>query len=129
MILAFKPQFKQPILDGVKIHTLRADPNDRWHKGRQIQMATGVRTKNYNCFKEATCLSTQKVYMSYAFNDIIEITVGDKYMFGFAEREQFAKNDGFNNWEEFFDWFYPLIQHTSDNWLVLKLIHWTDKRY
>lgn len=50
MILSFKPQFRQKILDGTKIHTIRDDPNDRWQAGKIIHAATGVMTKNYDCF-------------------------------------------------------------------------------
>lgn len=129
MILGFNQQFKAPILEGTKIHSIREDKTRRWKAGRTIQMATGVRTKNYECFKEDTCKSVQKVCMSYAFNDVIEITVGDNYLFGFPEREAFAKNDGFKDWQAFFDWFYPLIKKAEDGFYVARLIHWTDKRY
>lgn len=129
MVLSFKEQFVQPILDGTKIHSIREDIHDRWQPGNSIQMATGVRTKNYNCFNESRCVSTQTVYMSYAYNDIIEITVDGHYLFGRYDKELFAANDGFENWESFFDWFYPLIKKAENEFYVGKLIHWTDKSY
>jgi hypothetical protein len=60
MILGFKPQFKEPILKGTKIHTLRDDEQERWRVGMTIHFATGVRTKYYNCFKQDKCKSTQQ---------------------------------------------------------------------
>ncbi len=129
MILAFKQQFVPKIKNGQKKHTLRLDPHNRWEKGRSIQMATGVRTKNYNCFKESECLGVQNVFMSYAYNDLIEISVGDRTLYSYSERLELAINDGFDDWESFFNWFYPLIAKTENNWLELKLIHWTEKRY
>ncbi|MEO9257389.1 MAG: hypothetical protein ABI207_03345 [Crocinitomicaceae bacterium] len=129
MILGFKKQFEQPILDDIKIHSFRQDTHNRWKKGRSIQMATGVRTKQFNCFKRDECKSVQEVHMSYAFGDIIEMTINGRYINEFSEKEQIAKNDGFKNWEEFFDWFYPVIKNSEDEFYVGKIIHWTDKRY
>lgn len=64
MILPFKPQFIPKILDGPKIHTLRDDPHRRWHPGRAIHMATGVRTKYYHCFNQDVCTAVQEVYIA-----------------------------------------------------------------
>lgn len=126
MILPFKPQFQEPIITGTKIHTIRIDAHQRWYKGRVIQMATGVRTKNYNCFKEAICTGTQRIFMTYAYNDIIEISIDDKYIY---DRESLAKADGFESYKEFFDWFYPLIMKNKDQCFSGRIIHWTDFRY
>lgn len=129
MILSFKPQFKQPILDGTKIHTIREDPNRRWLKGRKIQMATGVRTKHYNCFKEAQCTGTQRVFMTYAHNDIIQISINGDELHTYQERLQFALNDGFPDWESFFEWFYPICKANERDGYSARIIHWTDYRY
>jgi hypothetical protein len=129
MVLPFKQQFVTPILDGTKIHTLRTDEKRRWKSGKTIHFATGVRTKNYKQFHENTCKSVQTVHMSHVFNDVIQISVNGRELFGFHEHLAFAKNDGFDTWESFFDWFYPLIKSSEDEFLVLRLIHWTDFRY
>ena len=129
MILGFKPLFKPKILDGTKIHSIREDIHDRWEKGKKIHFATGVRTKNYNQFDERICTGIQNVYMSYAFNDLIEITVDDKEFFGYSERLRLAQNDGFDSWEGFFNWFYPIIAKSKDNFIAYKIIHWTPFRY
>ncbi len=129
MILGFKKQFEPKILSGQKKHTIRLDPHNRWKRGNSIQMATGVRTKNYNCFKETECTSVQRVYMSYAYNNIIEISVNGRQLHKFSDKMELALNDGFDTWDEFFDWFHPLIEKTEDNWLEANLIHWTDLRY
>lgn len=64
MILSFKSQFILPIIKGTKIHTVREDPNHRWEAGRKTHMATGVRTKFYNCFREDECTGVQDVVMT-----------------------------------------------------------------
>lgn len=129
MLLGFKKQFVPKILSGTKIHTLREDKGNRWRSGKRIHFATGIRTKKYKEFHRLECISTQRVFMTYKFNDVIEITIDDKYIFGFSERMKFAKNDGFDSWDDFFDWFYPLIQKAPDQKLTLKLIHWTEFKY
>lgn len=129
MILPFKSEFQQSILNGTKIHTIREDKNRRWRAGAKIHFATGVRTKKYNQFKEGICTGCQHVFMTYAFNDVIQISIDGRELFGFNERLEFAKNDGFNSWEEFFDWFYPIIQAHPDKHFSGRVIHWTDFRY
>lgn len=115
MILAFKPQFVPRILSGRKIHTIREDKNNRWQPGKKIHMATGVRTKNYNCFKEAVCVAVQS----------IEITKNKVYIDGIQLNKQEIKtlaiNDGFNGIVDFFKWFN---QHFYG-----KIIHWTYFKY
>lgn len=129
MILPFRPQFVEPILKGIKIHTIREDRHRRWKPGRSIQSATGVRTKNYHCFFHTECRSVQSIFMTYAFNDVIEITIDGRYISSFSEKEALAKNDGFANYQEFFNWFYPIIEGHPDKHYSGRIIHWTDCRY
>lgn len=129
MILGFKPQFVQPIMDGTKIHTLRFDFNHRWKEGVKMHMATGVRTKQYNCFKQDVCNGVQEVWMEVekGKRDLrLEINWRDLTD---EEKVQFAKNDGFDSWEFFLDWFYPIVKDGLDGNLIFKIIHWTDFRY
>jgi len=129
MILAFNYKFKKPILKRAKIHTIREDKHRRWRKGMKIHMATGVRTSRYNCFKETECISVQRVFMSLEHDDTIDVTVGGHYLFGDAERLEFANNDGFATWEEFYNWFYPILKKSPDKEFSGRIIHWTDKSY
>lgn len=129
MILAFKQQFIEPIIHGNKIHTVREDPKKRWHKDRIIHFATGVRTKHYKEFNSGICTGVQKVFMTYAYNDLIEISIDGRELSWHHERLEFAQNDGFENWEDFFNWFYPIIKASKDECFSGKIIHWTGKRY
>lgn len=128
MILSFKPQFVDPILNGTKIHTIREDSTDRWKAGNSIQCATGVRSKNYNCFFESECVSTQEIFMTYAHNDILEISIDGRYLY-WEDRNKLALNDGFEDWQDFFNWFHPIIMESKSKSFVGKIIHWTDFRY
>jgi hypothetical protein len=136
MILGFKPQFKEPILKGTKKHSIRIDKHNRWIPGRQIQFATGVRTKKYNEFKEGWCRSTQSIEIGYK-SDGNKIVWIDDYIFycsvktckkclaSSPERRKqmltLAQNDGFINIMHFFFWF------NKD--FTGKIIHFTDLKY
>lgn len=127
MILAFKPQFVQPILAGTKIHTIRLAKEGRWIPGRKIQFATGVRTKNYHCFKDGECVSTQSITM-YSKNGGLNVWIDGKEL-SIYELKMLSEYDGFNTVIDFIDWFLPIVQETPFDVQYFTLIHWTDKRY
>lgn len=126
MILGFKPQFKEPILNGKKIHTIRVDRGNRWKAGRKIQMATGVRTKQFECFKETECVRIQE----FSFwrleepcgQEIYGLLV-DKKLLNMDKIKMLIKNDGFTSTREFIDFFKDKMPFTG------KIIHWTDFKY
>jgi hypothetical protein len=127
MILAFKPQFVQPILDGTKIHTIRLAKEGRWVPGRKIHFATGVRTKNYSCFKEGDCISTQQISMQVNSGGL-KVSIDGKEL-SIYELKMLSEYDGFNTVIDFIDWFLPIVQETPFDVQYFTLIHWTDKRY
>ncbi|MWB92968.1 hypothetical protein GON26_01210 [Flavobacterium sp. GA093] len=113
-----------------KIHSIREDPKDRWEKGKKIDFFINVRKKDMFRFAPVLpVVSTQSVYMSYAYNDIIEISINGQQLHDQNKILEFVKNDGFDTWEDFFNYFYPLIRKTKDNWYAAKIIHWTDLKY
>lgn len=131
MILGFKKHFAdktetllaEKILSGEKIHSLRE--GDRWEEGNSIQMAYGVRTKNYNQFNAnrvdlQNCKSTQEVFMTCNYD--LEITVDDKYLLP-IQIDLLIKNDGLTR-SQFINWFFK----NSDCWKG-QIIHWTDFKY
>ncbi len=115
MILSFKPQFVDFILQNTKIHSIREDKFDRWKPGMKIHFATGVRTTNYNQFKGGVCISVQDVEI-----DFPRIKVDGRDLM-FSERLRLAHNDGFNGLYELFEWFNKSFKG--------KIIHWTDFKY
>jgi hypothetical protein len=123
MILGFKKQFPPLISAGIKIHTIREDKHNRWKKGNKIHFATGVRTKDYNQFKNTgVCYSTQAITIRYPteyFNDV-RIRI-DGILMSVAETQRIAHNDGFENLAAFLIWF------NSD--FDGKIIHWTKLKY
>ena len=124
MVLGFKPQFEEPILQGRKKHTIRKDKNDRWKPGMKIHFATGVRTKLYHQFKEGVCISTQKIQILWdniSLNGEFVSILVDGHLIDLDEVETLAINDGFEDVSEFLNWF--------DEDFEGKIIHWTDLRY
>lgn len=136
MVIGFKEQFVEPILDDLKNHTIREDATNRWKVGMTMHMATGVRTKKYKQFAEKICTGIQKIEIKWknpppdyshlgrsvkVFID--DINVSDKWFEDTDEMivEVLAKNDGFNDLVDFFGWF-------SEDFTG-KLIHWTDLKY
>ncbi len=124
MVLGFKLQFRLPILTGQKIHTIRADKNDRWKTGRLIHAATGVRTKNYKEFCLMKCISTQEIKIEYDYIMALGARVAiwiDGRPLPPGQIDQLARNDGFQSTIDFFDWF--------DKDFEGKIIHWTEFKY
>lgn len=121
MVLAFKNRFVKPILRGTKKHTIREDSKDRWKRGNKIHAATGVRSKNYNCFYEGWCISTQKIEINNIFDDKDAVYI-DGIQLNESEIKLLAINDGFLNVNEFWEWFKGV-------YFKGKIIHWTYLEY
>ena len=132
MNLSFQPQFKNRILGGTKIHTIRADKTDRWKVGNTIHFCTGLRTKEYNCFEIGECTRIDKIKIEH-FEDFVNVYLNE-WLLGEANHHglddiyqwnndllDLAKNDGFENLESFFEWFNSDFEG--------KLIHWTEFKY
>lgn len=107
-----------------KIHSMRS--GERWIAGMQIQMAYGVRTKHYRQFNKgiaelSTCISTQRVFMSYEHQ--LEIVVDDRDLLP-DEISMLIQNDGLT-YLQFINWFFPKDQFIWEG----QIIHWTKFRY
>lgn len=133
------PHAQDLIRAGIKIHTMRDDPKDNWRAGRLIHHCTGLRSANYNCFKIDTCVSTQRVLMVLAFHKAkkgvpagwqLHITV-DRHRLSTDEISLLIRNDGFNSYTDFRNWFFPLTAKGiyRKTMRVVKLIHWTQFMY
>lgn len=113
-----------------KIHTIREDKNDRWKAGTKIDFFINCRQPSMFRFAPVLpVVSVQELLMTYYHSDIIQISVGGRELFSYTERMEFAINDGFDSWEDFFNYFYPKIKASPQGVYKPKLIHWTDLRY
>lgn len=109
--------FENKIKKGIKLHTIRWDGKDRWKAGRKIHFAHGVRTNNYNCFKEGICKGTQKIEIGNRQIFVNDVKLSED------EIEFLSINDGFDSLEDFWGWFDVYSPFTG------KIIHWTDLEY
>lgn len=109
--------FVEKILAGKKIHTLRMP--GRWKVGNKIHFATGVRSKNYNCFKEGTVISIQKVLIDQS-GKALKISV-DGRLLTVKEMNRFIMQDGIDSLFVFHTFFGKGGEFDC--------IHWTEMRY
>jgi hypothetical protein len=99
---------------------------NRWKPGKLIHLATGVRTKKYNCFKKDDCKSTQSIEVIWyeiveeGESPLFEVKVEGRVL-NLAECIGLALNDGFETLSDFLEWFNT--DYTG------KIIHWTNFRY
>lgn len=124
-------KFSEDAVDFIpKLHTIREDEKDRWKAGNKIDYFINCRQKDMFRFAPVLpVVSTQKVLMTYYHSDVIQISIDDRELFSYTERLEFAINDGFDSWEDFFNYFCPKIKAAPKECYTPKLIHWTDLRY
>jgi hypothetical protein len=131
MLLTYSIEsFVEDIKNGVKIHSMRADPKNRWKAGMTIQHwkdnPRNVKNNPYH-FKNDVCVSVQKVTMVYIDNPIYPHSVIvsiDLNSLSWKEIEELMKNDGFKSEYDFINFFFKESEKWEGN-----LIHWTDKKY
>lgn len=119
-----------------KIHTMRADPTNRWKAGRKIEMVyRGAGYKIIDYFNKGIpelerCVSVQKVELKWVNLSGIAVVpppVKELHIFIDGRRLEgkeiwdLAVNDGFTDLADFARWF-------NKDWEG-KIIHWTNFRY
>lgn len=114
-------EFKPKILAGTKIHSMREDKYNRWKVGMSMQLAHGVRTNQYDHFATKELVSIQQVRIQYEEGRDTPRVLIDGRAIGILELLMLAKNDGFDGFKDFFEYF-----DTTANY---KLLHWTNYRY
>lgn len=133
MILSFKQQFREKILKGSKIHSIRPDKSKRWKPGNIIHFATGARTKKYECFLIGECVSVQDIELRLYRSGLFLISIDGKLPLHIEPATELAKNDGFENIEDMYDLLFNMYCRNKKKFKVLtlkmRLIHWTNLKY
>ncbi len=105
-----------------KIHTLRKDKGNYWKKGNRITFCVFKDTQKETDFGKSKCTGTQRVVIVPEAKEITLIDPSEKFgMRQIEDVKQFAKNDGFDTVEEFWQYF--------DKPEAYKIIHWTNFKY
>lgn len=128
-----------------KLHTIRADPKNRWRAGRLIHLAINTRSPGYFQFAPVMpVVSVQKIKFDWTEADLTPIKKRYLSVFilkrGYAHPaypdtwhkyvwtrltdevvKELARNDGFNSVDDFFKYFNEDFTGS--------IIHWTDKTY
>lgn len=133
MILSFsEDKFKERILSGVKIHTIRTDRTERWKKGQVIHFWRGNprNTKSEpkpHQFHECNCRSVQDIRINFELDSHkIDVQIDNRFI-SQEEILELAIADGFNSVEDMKDWFFKTLD--GENFFKGRLIHWTKKVY
>lgn len=114
MILTFtKPQFKDLIKQGIKIHTIREDKNNRWKASNPIQFWFGnprnIHTKNSHQFGTGLCSRVETIRIDFAVEEEWQhdtVYIGDNIVLKKPEElKALAINDGFETWSQMRLWF------------------------
>lgn len=115
-------KFHEKILLGNKIHTIRQ--GFRWTLDRKIHFSTGVRTKKYVCFSVGKVKGISLIVLNPNIKSVSvssNLINPDYHKLSDIEIELLAKNDGFDNVDDFWLWF--------DAPILGQIIHWTDFKY
>ena len=127
MILSFnkenieKRNFKEKILNGTKIHTIREDKHNRWKPGMSIQFYAMNPRNGGKKFAEGVVTKIEFVEMS-TYIEVVDRFLPDNGQFIHTnicldfELNDFAKNDGFESWEEMKEFFPECFEG--------KIIYW-----
>lgn len=103
-----------------KRHTIREDKNGRWKPGMKIHFFIGSRTLFAFLFAPVVeCKSVQKIEI-YTRDSLHFMKIDGRFL-NHLEAENLAINDGFDNVEDFFNWFNDDFEG--------KIIHWTNLKY
>ena len=118
IIIGFEEQFVDKIRDGRKVHTILEDEYRLAQAGDTIRFATA---SNYNRFKEGVCEYIQMVELYPKTREIYLESKGEMQLMNSNLNETFAKNDGFDSEDEFWEWFDKPFKGV--------VVHWTNLTY
>ena len=101
MLLGFQKKFKDKIVSGEKRQTIRAKRKYPIKVNDKLQFYTGLRTKY--CEKIMDDMICREIHeIEITKNKIVRI---NDYLIDCDQKEIIAKADGFNNFDEMYNWF------------------------
>jgi hypothetical protein len=91
---SFKQRFAAPILAGTKCQTIRADRRRHARPGEEMQLYTGMRTKQCRLLARVKCSQVHPVTLSFLQG---QVRIG---RISYYDLDAFARRDGFEDWDD-----------------------------
>ncbi|MDE3115789.1 MAG: ASCH domain-containing protein [Pseudomonadota bacterium] len=95
---SFKAKFAEPILAGIKGGTIRGDRRRHARPGEELQLYTGMRTKQCRLIGRRTCVAVDLISMDFGANP--RISIGETEIARMALLDRLAVFDGFHNFDD-----------------------------
>lgn len=109
---SFKARFAEPILAGTKGGTIRADRRRHARQGEEMQLYTGMRTKQCRLIARKTCLDIEQIWLWFGMKPALRL--GSLHFSNVQDLDEFATFDGFTNWMELEQFWRDVHESTWD---------------
>jgi hypothetical protein len=118
-LLNFKSQFVQPIREGRKRHTIRAERKIPVKVGDKLYLYSGLRQKGaFRILLDAvTCTRVENIVIGYGEARRFVLTV-DGQVLDRSERERLARADGFKDFDKMMEFWRGRLPFKGN------IIHW-----
>lgn len=117
----FSPQFVPLIESGRKMTTFRVPRKHPPREGGELQLYTGMRTKQCRLIMRAQCMGIVHVHL----RPYISLSSG-RTMLTMEEQETIAREDGFGSVREFHAWF---ADRYGQERMELEVVAWSPSAY
>ena len=94
---SFQRRFAEPILEGTKGGTIRADRRRHARPGEELQLYVGMRTKQCRLVARKTCLACEPITINFASWRVGYVISGIRCLRRRTELDAFAAFDGFRS--------------------------------
>src|SRR5262245_27727445 len=118
---SFQKRFVEPILGGSKGGTIRADRRRHARPGEELQLYTGMRTKQCRMIARKRCVTVEPIILDFGFP---RISTGCGWIVAPHRLDVLAQFDGFIDFEEmavFWETKHGAVRFTGQHirWLPL----------
>lgn len=120
---SFKERFALPIETGRKRQTIRADRKRHARPSEELQLYTGMRTRNCRLVGRATCLHVAPIALLL---DADEVRLTSVNIVNAGGLDAFARDDGFDDWSALKQFWAE--QHPGQSHFNGVFIAWGDLR-
>lgn len=100
---SFQARFAPPIIVGTKRQTIRGGRKRHAKQGEELQLFTGMRTRQCRLIGRARCITVQRVIIAIRADAVhfplLLVTLTD-----LADLDRFAQRDGFSDWRDMCAW-------------------------